>query len=300
MSEMAQLEKWKRFEIPGRIALVEGNGELPKIEVITAHSTAEIYLHGAHVTGFQKKGQAPLLFTSQFSRFAPGQPIRGGVPIVFPWFGARDSGPAHGFGRLIDWDLIEVNTLPSGGVTLRFRLPEVPEAATWPPFAVYFVVTVTERLTMELLVVNASADQTFSFENCLHTYLSIGDINAVSVSGLKGVTYQDKVDNFAQKTESNDAVRIASEVDRVYLDAPGPVEVHDAALKRVICIEKRGSDSTVLWNPWAAKSQQMPDFGTDEFKRMLCVESGNVGKNRVNLAPGETSVLTVILSTRPA
>lgn len=78
-------DRLKRFEIPGRVTLLEGNGEMPKIEVTTDWSTAEIYLHGAHVTDFQKKGDAPLLFTSQFSRFKQGQAIRGGIPVIFPW-----------------------------------------------------------------------------------------------------------------------------------------------------------------------------------------------------------------------
>jgi len=73
-------EQLRRLEIPGRVTFMEGNGGLPKIEVNTDRSTAEIYFHGAHVTDFQKKGEAPLLFTSQFSRFTPNQPIRGGVP----------------------------------------------------------------------------------------------------------------------------------------------------------------------------------------------------------------------------
>lgn len=300
MSVMAQLDRWKRFEIPGRVALTEGNGELPKIEVSTRQSTAEIYLHGAHVTGFQKTGEPPLLFTSQFSRFASNQPIRGGAPIIFPWFGAREGEPAHGFARLADWDLIETATLPSGGATLHFSLPDVPEAATWPPFAAYFIVTVTDQLSMELVVVNASADQNFTFENCLHTYFAVGEISAVTVVGLKGATYQDKVENFAQKTENNDAVRIASEVDRVFLDIQSPIEIHDTTFKRVVRIEKSGSESTVIWNPWVAKAQQIPDFGTDEFRRMLCVETGNVGKNRINLPPGETAVLKVVISSRPA
>jgi len=297
---MARLDRWKRFEIPGRIALTEGNGELGKIEVLTRHSTAEIYLHGAHVTGFQKNGEPPLLFTSQFSRFALNQPIRGGVPIIFPWFGSREGEPAHGFARLADWELIETATLPSGGATLRFSLPDVPEAATWPPFAAYYIVTVTDQLALELVVVNASPDQTFTFENCLHTYYAVGDINSVTVLGLKGVSYQDKVEHFTQKTETNDSIRISSEVDRVFLDTGSPIEIHDPTLKRIVRIEKSGSQSTVVWNPWVTKSQQIPDFGTDEFRRMLCVETGNVDRNRITLPPGETAVLKIIVSSRPA
>src|SRR5512142_2952442 len=100
-------ERLRRFEIPGRVSLLEGNGEMTRIELQSDWSQAELYLHGGHVTDFRKKGEPPLLFTSQFSRFMPGQPIRGGIPIVFPWFGPREGEPAHGFARISEWDLHE-------------------------------------------------------------------------------------------------------------------------------------------------------------------------------------------------
>src|SRR5436190_10265221 len=151
MSPCHTAERLKRFEIPGRVSILDGNGELPKIEVKTDWSTAEIYLQGAQVTDFQKNGEPPLLFTSQCSGFASGQAIRGGVPIIFPWFGARESGPAHGFARLSDWELYEAITVPDGGVSLRFGFPGSALSATWQPFAANYVVTVTDRLQLELI-----------------------------------------------------------------------------------------------------------------------------------------------------
>jgi D-hexose-6-phosphate mutarotase len=290
-------DRVKRFEIPGRVRFAEGSGEMAKIEIRTNWSTAEIYLHGAHVTDFQKKGEAPLLFTSQFSRFAPGQPIRGGIPVIFPWFGGREGEPMHGFARLSEWDLHETTALPEGGVSLRFSLPETAAGATWPPFTANYVVTITDTLTLELIVTNASPDHNFSFENCLHSYFAVGDIDAVSITGLKGVEYLDKVENFAQKTESADAIKITSEVDRIYLATPATVEILDAKLRRKIRIEKTGSASTVVWNPWVAKAQQMPDFGNEEYRHMVCVESGNVARNRIALPSGNSSVLKVTISS---
>jgi len=81
------------------------------------------------------------------------------------------------------------------------------------------------------------------------------------------------------------------------LDTMSTVEIIDPVLKRRILVEKYGSASTVVWNPWVAKSQQMPDFGNDEYQRMVCVESGNVASNNIKLPPGETSTLTVKLSS---
>jgi D-hexose-6-phosphate mutarotase len=77
------------------------------------------------------------------------------------------------------------------------------------------------------------------------------------------------------------------------------VAIIDPVLDRAIIVSKTGSKSTVVWNPWIAKSQRMPDFGDDEYLRMVCVESGNVSENSVTLAPGEEALLTVEVSSFP-
>lgn len=276
---------------------LDGQGELPMLEVSTAWSTAEVYLHGAHVTRFRKQDEPPLLFMSQCSRFALEQPIRGGIPVIFPWFGPREGLGQHGFARVKDWELKEFSPAPDGSVSVRFRLPNCPEAATLPPFSADYVVTVDRGLTLKLIITNESPDEAFTFENCLHTYFEVSDISNVTVSGLKGTKYVDKVANFAQKTESAAAIRIGSEVDRVYLNTTAPVTIQDPGCHRRIRIEKEGSLSTVVWNPWINKSQQMPDFGNDEYQRMICVETGNVAANQISLPPGESSTLSVSITT---
>jgi D-hexose-6-phosphate mutarotase len=154
-------------------------------------------------------------------------------------------------------------------------------------------------LLLQLIVSNQATDEPLIFENCFHTYFEVGDITAISIHGLQGVSYLDKAAEFAQRTEPNDAIRISSEVDRTYLNTTGAVEIHDPRLGRKIRIEKQGSNSTVVWNPWIAKSQQMPDFGNDEYQRMVCVESGNVSSNAITLPPGRTATLTTKLSCLP-
>jgi len=256
-------------------------------------------LQGAHVSHFKKKNEPPLLFLSQCSRFGEDQPIRGGIPIIFPWFGPREGLGQHGFARLKVWDLKEFAPAPDGSVTVRFQLREYPEASAFPPFTTEYTVTVSQALKLELAVTNNSRTDEFAFENCLHTYFEVGDIKAVSISGLKGITYLDKVARFAQKTETDDSIKIRSEVDRIYLNTTGAVEIVDTALRRRILVEKKASLSTVVWNPWIAKAHEMPDFGNEEYERMVCVESGNVASNQVRLPPGETSRLQVELSSAP-
>jgi len=268
------------------------------LQVRTRWSTAEIYLLGAHVTHFASHGQPPLLFMSQCSRFSPEQPIRGGVPIIFPWFGPREGLPQHGFARLKEWQVKEFSPAADGSVSVRFCLPECPEASAFPPFSADYVVTVGESLSLNLIVTNQSKDESFTFEDCLHTYFEVGDITAVSITGLEGGKYLDKVASYAEKTESNDAIHFNSEVDRIYLNTTGPIEITDPRRSRKIRVQKKGSLSTVLWNPWQARAQQMPDFGNDEFQRMVCVECGNVGPNQVSLPPGESSHLEVNISAK--
>lgn len=282
---------------PGRVGFLDGRGEMPMIEVSTEWSTAGIYMHGAHITHFTKRNEPPLLFLSQCSRFSEREPIRGGVPIIFPWFGPREGMAQHGFARVKDWSVREFLPGEDGSVSVKFCLADCPEASSYPPFTADFIVTVNESLTMSLIITNRSKDDVFTFENCLHTYFEIGDINSISIHGLKGAKYRSKVENCAEKVETNDAIRISSEVDRTYIDTTSTVEIHDPTLKRKIIVEKEGSASTVVWNPWITKAQQMPDFGNDEYQHMVCVESGNVGPNELKLKPGQSSNLTVILSS---
>jgi glucose-6-phosphate 1-epimerase len=277
----------------GRVAFLEGKGDLPMLEINTAWSTAEVYLHGAHVTHFKRKQEPPLLFMSQCSRFDDTHPIRGGVPVIFPWFGFREGLPQHGFARLTTWDLKEVAPAADGSVSVRFRLPECPESSTLTPFTAEYTVTVRDWLGLQLVVTNNSSQDPFRFENCLHSYFEVGDIAAVSLTGLKGIDFLDKAANFAKKTETSDSLRIGSEVDRVYVNTRGTIQIHDPRLGRRIIVEKEGSTATVVWNPWATKAQQMPDFGNEEYTRMVCVESGNIAPDDVTLGPGQSATLTV-------
>ena len=281
------------------IEMTTGNGGLPLVKIRTPSSTAEIYLHGAHVTGFQKNGELPLLFMSAKSYFALGKPIRGGVPVIIPWFGNRDGEPSHGFARTTEWQLAKTSAAADGAVTLRFALPEILGRDAWKNLRMEFVVTISDKLTMELIAANESCDETLEIENCLHTYFHVGDIGAVSIDGLRGAHYLDNAagGNGELKTQSESLLRIPKETNRLYLDTPSAVEIRDENLGRVIRVEKSGSNSTVVWNPWT--TQKLPDdFDPVEHKHMVCVESGNVKQNKISLAPGNSTVLKVTINSQ--
>ncbi|HVU28577.1 MAG TPA: D-hexose-6-phosphate mutarotase [Verrucomicrobiae bacterium] len=288
------------FAIPDRVAIVAGNGGLPKIVVTTNFSAAEIYLHGAHVTHFQKNGEPPLLFMSRKSHFKNGEPIRGGVPVIFPWFGNRDGELSHGFARVAEWQLVKTSANADGAVTLHFALPKVSGREQWNDVRTELVVTVADTLTMELISANEACDETFEIENCLHTYFHVGDIGAVSISGLETLPLDDFAfgANGARRAAENAILKITQETNRVYFDSPQTVEIRDEKWKRSIRVEKFHSQSTVVWNPWT--TQKLPDdFDPVEHTQMVCVESGNVKQNKISLAPGKTFDLKVVVSTKP-
>ncbi len=275
--------------IPQHATLVEGEGGLPKVVIRTEWSDAEIYLHGAHVTHFQKKGEIPLLFLSAFSSYVSGKPIRGGIPIVFPWFGPKEGFSAHGYARTTEWTLSEYALSSNGEVMMHFLLPsaEVLKAE--------LIVRIGQKLSLEMIVTNHGANAA-TFENCLHTYFRIGAISAVSIQGLAGATYLDQITS-ETSTEGAEPITITGEVDRVYLNSTSTVQISDHQLGRTIRLTKSGSNSTVLWNPWIVKSQRMPDLGDTEYLQMLCVESGNLASNRITLAPGQQATLELEISS---
>ena len=293
-------EKLPRLAIPGRVAIAAGTGGLPLVKITTPWSTAEIYLLGAHVAGFQKNGEPPLLFMSAKSYFAAGKPIRGGVPICFPWFGGRDGEPAHGFARSTEWQLVKTSATPDGTVMVQFALPPIPGREAWKNLRTEFVVTVADTLTMELVATNDGCDGTLEIENCLHTYFHVADIGAISLTGLCDAPFNNFAagDTGTRKVENGAILRIGKETNRVYADNPATVEIRDEELQRTIRVEKVNSQSTVVWNPWT--TQKLPDdFDPAEHKNMVCVESGNVKQNKISLAPGKTAALKVILSSGP-
>ncbi|HEX9048458.1 MAG TPA: D-hexose-6-phosphate mutarotase [Verrucomicrobiae bacterium] len=295
----ANIGQLRKHEIPGRVAVVAGNGGLAKVVVTSKTSTAEIYPHGAHVTHFQKNGEPPLIFMSRKSYFAPGKPLRGGVPICFPWFGNRDGEPSHGFSRLVEWQLVKTTATPEGTITLHFALPSIPGREAWKNLRTEFIVTVADTLTMELVATNESCGETMEFESCLHTYFQVADVNAIALTGLESAPFDDFAHGAggAHRSAENTALRITQETNRVYPGNTAAVEIRDAKWQRTIRVEKFNAQSTVVWNPWT--TQKMPeDFDQAEHQQMVCVESGNVKADKIVLAPGKTARLKVVVSSR--
>jgi glucose-6-phosphate 1-epimerase len=140
---------------------------------------------------------------------------------------------------------------------------------------------------MTLLVRNTGSSP-LSFEAALHTYFAVSDIRNVSVSGLQGTPYLDKVDAMRRKTDNEPAVRFTDQVDRTYLDTKAACTIDDTGWGRKIVVAKTGSRTTVVWNPAQKRATELTDIGPDAWAGFVCVETANVGQNQVTLPAGQT------------
>ena len=288
----------KQFGIPGQATFREGAGGLPILAITNTHGTVELTPYGGHILSYQPAGQSPVLFVSQASVYVPGKPIRGGIPVCWPWFGPRLDDPAmplHGFARLLFWNVEAVNI---GAEETEVRLGLRDDARTrqyWPhAFELTLRVVLGTQLHVELTTRNTDSHP-FTLTQALHTYFSVGDIGRVAIAGLEPTSYFDSLTRLLVAPEGM-PIAFHGEVDRVYADTTADCRIRDAALKREIKVAKQGSRSTVVWNPWIEKSKRMPDFGDDEFPGMLCIEAANARDDAITLAPGQTHTLAQILS----
>ena len=274
LNEIFALEDRLSFEMhPSGLALGR---------VTTPECQAEFMLHGAHLLSYQPaQRNRSILFVSDKAIFERGKPIRGGIPICFPWFGANAENaslPAHGWARTNEWELIET-ARSSHQVIVRMALSHDDIQATCE-------LGFGDELSVEVAVVNGRNVPLF-FEIALHTYFQIKSIDDVEIVGLESIPFVDQLKNITYPGDER-AIRFTEETDRIYQGGVDQIKLVDRGQNVQISIAPKGSQSTIVWNPWIEKSKRMADFGDDEYLRMCCIETANVRASQIVLAPGES------------
>jgi len=308
-----QEELQMKFDIPGILTFKPAQGGLVAAQVTSPTAEATIYVQGAHLTHWKPAGQAPGIFTSAKSDFAAGKPIRGGVPVIFPWFSERHdgkTGPMHGFARISDWELAFA-AMSGDDLHLVWTLEpnDLSRNLGFDHFKVSYRMTIGHKLTLELTVANDSGNggkttpeemerngAPLVFEEAFHTYYAVADARQVTIDGLGNTDYIDKVDNFKHKHQDEAVLHLTGRTDRPYLNTTATCVLHDPAGKRKITVAKTGSNSTVVWNPWDELCAKMPDMTPDSWLHMTCIETANVGDNTITLKPGSTHSMKTEIS----
>ncbi|MGA6097985.1 D-hexose-6-phosphate mutarotase [Stutzerimonas marianensis] len=263
---------------------------------------------GAQVLSYRGADGQPVIWLSEQAAFVSGQPVRGGVPVCWPWFGdltrnpqAVQAGyqgsepPAHGLVRGVDWTLLDSRS-DAEGATLTFTSPG--NLPGWP-HEVQAELTIRLDQTLQLSLTSRNQGQeTVTLSQALHSYFAISDIHQVTVEGLDGLPYIETLDGWQRREQQGD-LRFVGETDRIYLDVPSRLALRDPEANRRITLQVEGSRSAVLWNPWIEKSRRLSQFADNAWQHMLCIETANVMDDVIRLAPGASHTLSVAIGIEP-
>ena len=270
------------------------------IEIKNELGSAIVSLMGAHVISYQKANSEDILWMSDKSYMEYGKPIRGGIPVCWPWFGPHPDAerklPSHGLGRIAIWDVKEKTECPDGSSKLVMTLSGSRLPDEFSALDAEIEIIVGSSLKINLKTTN-NGEKDYALTEALHTYFNVADCTKLHVEGLKNTAYIDKVDGGIEKMQTED-VRIGEEVDRIYMNTVAACTLFDEVTNRKVEISKKGSTSTVVWNPWVKKSIAMPDFGDEEYHTMICVETVNAGKDVITLKKGESHTLSMEITEK--
>lgn len=274
--------------------------EIVVAEIDNSLATATISLYGGHVVSWRPKHQvAPVLWVSKLAQFKPGKAIRGGVPICWPWFGAHPSNsklPAHGYARISPWEVVSVHALQGGATEITLALSDTDLSCNHGPREVRLSIRITVGTTLEVALTTTNVgDLPITLTEGLHTYFNVGDVTNISVHGLEGSEYVDLLRGNL-RCQQEGPVKFGGELGRIYVNNQATCVIDDRQLQRRIRVEKCGSLSTAVWNPWTVTAAKMDDLGPDGWSDMVCVESANALENQVTVAGGSRHTLTATYS----
>lgn len=282
----------------------------PCIELSSAQGLAIVALEGGQLISWVPAGGEEVFWRTARPARAPA-PLRGGVPICWPWFarqGVPEIYPQHGVVRTLSWTCLSQTIGPEGpSVTLA------PDWAQCSPVARkqleqalgvsvnHITLTQTialqgQRLNQELVTYNGS-DKPLRLTQALHTYFAVGDAREVQIDGLQNKHFLDKLQGFSRIQQVAPFV-FDSACDRIYLETQGRFILTDPVKLRAITLLTEQSESLVVWNPGATEGAKMADVGPDQWPYFFCLEASQAEPHGVTLVPHAHGRLAQTLECR--
>lgn len=283
--------------LPAGVSLTSNEYGRCFIDIDHAAVRARIAEQGAQIIDCVPAGQRSLLWMSPADPARPDTALRGGVPLCWPWFADERPGPAHGIARTSHWQLRQVEA-DSQQVRLVLELPEEEITRQLPGehWAVQVEMVLGSSLSVTLTTTN-TGPRPQPLSQALHSYLPVDDIDNARILGLEGVSYIDKLQAGAQCRQQG-PVRFSGEVDRVYFDTTADVQLLDGS-GEPLWVQRRNSQSVVVWNPWQTKGARLSQFPADGYRSMVCIEAANAGPDARLVEAGQTHWLQTIISRYP-
>lgn len=266
---------------------------LPCINLQFGTASAVVSLYGGQVLSYTPSDSDDVLWLSPKAQWQDDSAIRGGIPVCWPWFGPVSDAlnphqlslPKHGLVRNRMWQIVQQHSTEQYcEAVLAITLSDFPHAGD----------KVTLQLSVKLdakLQISVSCNSNIMQQVALHSYFSVENLAHTKVSQLP-LQYHDKVNNIRVTAASTEA-SFNGEVDRIYLQSAKQLQIN-AAAGRTIALTQHGHDATVIWNPGAQLSQQMPDLADDSYQQFICVETA-----RLQLTGAATLDLSQQISAMP-
>lgn len=219
-------------------------------------------------------------------------PLRGGVPLCWPWFGRQGqpaSAPSHGLARTAPWRLDSQRALADGRLEVVLR----PAQPVHPQLEVFQTLVIGRVLEQWLHTINRSSAP-FALTQALHTYFAVDVVADAVVQGLEGTAYTDALHPAAPGCQPGrwrfDALRDGGRCDRIHATAGNAVVLERGPGRAAVHVQPHGSHSMVLWTPGPELGQAMADVGAG-WADYLCLEVANAGRDVVELLPGQAHAL---------
>ncbi len=270
------------------------------LNISHAYCQAKVSLYGGQVLSFKPSGHREVLWLSGQARYQMGKAIRGGIPLCWPWFGANDKrsqylaenpntvikGGNHGFARQLPWQIKSIDADESG-VTLVLVLSGDDQHPLWPN-----AYTLTQTLFFgksfkQTLAMSNDSSKDAQYSVALHSYFSVSNPSQVSIDGLTGLRYSDKLTG--SSSTQHESVSCVGEIDREYHSGEKMIIV-DNHWQRKIDLISSNCQQWVLWNPGTALANTMADIHPKGDQEYVCLEAANTSWQTI--PAGETVVIS--------
>lgn len=287
-------------------------GQLSGWRVSTPHGSALVAQQGAQLLSYTPTGGRPLIWLSEQAHLMPRMPVRGGIPICWPWFStyarnpqavhdsvaAPADAPSHGWVRQADWQLAAQH-IDADAADLEFGFTALPGFA--PGWRHTAHLTLRMRFGSDIrlaLSVHNHGSQAFTTALALHTYLAVSNSRHIEIHGLQGRDYLDMAHDWARHHQAG-PVMLDGETDRLYLDTTAPVVLHDPGWRRKVHLQATHAASTVVWNPGAAKARRLDDLGHPAWQHMACIETARILDGALAIPAGASETVSLSIHWRP-
>lgn len=251
---------------------------LPCIRFSFADYTAVVALYGGQVLSLQKAGEE-LLWLSPTTDWQQQQPIRGGVPICWPWFGPASpelttaSVPNHGLARTVLWQQVADESCTDHALLiLQAEFDNIPWHSGKVRLQCQYLLS-HKGLHLHLHCSDLTLQQA-----ALHTYFACEDVRYASVSPLPATFI-----NKALPADTSTGLSFGEEMDRIYPGAAARIMIQTPA---ALCLEQTGHDAMVVWNPGHVKGSANKEIGVEQWSKFVCAETSRLAldnKNPLNL-----------------